>query len=150
MHIEDKYILLVEDNADDIELTRRAFKKANLMNRLEIVRDGQEAIDYLFCDGVYADRNPIPPTLVLLDLKLPKVSGIQVLEAIRGADALQHLSVVVLTSSLEQSDLNRCYELHVNSYIQKPVEFDRFIEAVSNLGLYWLFLNERPESVLRS
>lgn len=133
-------ILLVEDNPNDQLLTQRAFKKSNLGNDLAIVNDGEEALAYLF--GT-ADTEPRPlPVLVLLDLKLPKVDGLEVLQRIRSNERTQLLPVVILTSSKEQDDLVRSYKLGVNSYVRKPVDFNQFVEAVQQLGLYWLVLNE--------
>jgi two-component system response regulator len=132
-------ILLVEDNPNDLELALYAFEKHNLSNKIWVARDGQEALDYLLGPGAAS-----PPKLVLLDLKLPKVDGLQVLREIRGNATLRRLPVVVLTSSREQRDLVESYDLGVNSYIVKPVDFDNFVEAVRTLGLYWLLLNESP------
>lgn len=145
--MNDKVILLVEDNPDDVDLTLRAFKKSNIRNEVVVTRDGAEALDYLFGRGDYADRDPrILPQVVLLDLKLPKVDGMEVLEQIRHDDRTHFLPVVVLTSSREQEDLVKSYTLGANSYIRKPVDFLQFIEAVQQLGLYWLVLNESPRS----
>ena len=143
----DKTILLVEDNPDDVTLTLRALKKNNLMNEVVVARDGVEALDFLFCDGKYADKKPEHlPELILLDLKLPKVDGLEVLKRIRKHDRTRLLPVVILTSSNEQSDIISGYEFGVNSYIRKPVDFEHFIEAVRQLGLYWLVLNQTPTS----
>jgi two-component system response regulator len=147
MKADKKTILLVEDNPDDVELTLRALKKNNIANKVEIVKDGAEALDYLFCRGRYADRSNVNLVLVLLDLKLPKVDGFEVLEQIRADDKLKVLPVVVLTSSKEQQDLIDSYKMQVNSYIRKPIDFDQFIEIVKNLGLYWLVLNEPPPEI---
>ena len=147
--VSDKTILLVEDNPDDVTLTLRALKKNNLMNEVVVARDGVEALDFLFCDGIYADRRPeqLPlPELILLDLKLPKVDGLEVLKRIRNHERTRLLPVVILTSSNEQSDIISGYELGVNSYIRKPVDFEQFIEAVRQLGLYWLVLNQTPKN----
>ena len=145
--MSDKIILLVEDNPDDVTLTLRALKKNNLMNEVVVARDGVEALDYLFCEGDFADRANDPlPELVLLDLKLPKVDGLEVLKRIRNHSRTKLLPVVILTSSNEQSDIVSGYELGVNSYIRKPVDFEQFIEAVRQLGLYWLVLNQTPQS----
>jgi CheY-like chemotaxis protein len=138
-------ILLVEDNANDVELTLRALKKVNLANRIHVVRDGAEALDFLFGRGTYTDRNGAPaPKVILLDLKLPKVGGLDVLRQIRNEPRTHPLPVVVLTSSREEPDVKTAYELGVNSYIVKPVEFDAFVKAVSDAGLYWLLLNQPP------
>lgn len=133
-------ILLVEDNPNDQLLTQRAFKKSNLGNELDMVSDGQEALMYLFGDE---NTEPQPlPVLILLDLKLPKVDGLEVLERIRSSERTALLPVVILTSSKEQDDLVRSYKLGVNSYVRKPVDFNEFVSAVQQLGLYWLVLNE--------
>ncbi len=135
-----KHILLVEDNPNDRLLTQRAFKKSNLGNELIMVNDGEEALTYLFGTN---DVEPQPlPVLILLDLKLPKVDGLEVLQRIRADERTQLLPVVILTSSKEQDDLVRSYKLGVNSYVRKPVDFNQFVEAVQQLGLYWLVLNE--------
>ncbi|WP_133501346.1 response regulator [Cognatilysobacter terrigena] len=141
-----KDILLVEDNPDDVELTRLAFDEAKIANQLAVVGDGAEALDYLFARGRFADRDPADlPSLVLLDLNLPKVDGREVLQAIRGNDATRSLPVVVLTTSTEPFDVEATYALGVNSYIQKPVDFEQFVWAVKQVGLYWLVLNHsRP------
>ena len=142
---EQRLILLVEDNDDDVELTLRALRRNRVANRVDVVRDGAEALDYLFATGTYAKRDARDiPQLVLLDLKLPKVGGLEVLERLRGDPRTKRLPVVILTSSNVESDLARSYDLGANSYILKPVDFDRFIEAVRHLGLYWLLLNEPP------
>ncbi len=143
--MSEKHILLVEDNPDDVELTLRAFKKNRIMNCLHVVTDGAEALEYLFGTGKYAGRDTSrQPTVILLDLKLPKVDGLEVLKAIRADDRTKLLPVVVLTSSKEEMDIMNVYANGANSYIRKPVEFEKFIEAVGQLGLYWLLLNERP------
>lgn len=143
--MKGKIILLVEDNPDDEALTLRALKKNNIMNEVVVARDGVEALDYLFCRGVHADRDPqIQPALILLDLKLPKVDGLDVLREIRANPSTQLLRVVILTSSKEEQDLINGYRLGANSYIRKPVDFGQFMEAVRQLGLYWLVLNETP------
>jgi CheY-like chemotaxis protein len=136
-------ILLVEDNPDDEALTLRALKKNNILNDVVVAHDGVEALDYLFGRGAYEGRDPtITPQIVLLDLKLPKVDGLEVLRKVRADDRTRLLPVVILTSSNEQRDLINGYGLGANSYILKPVDFSRFIEAVRQLGLYWLILNE--------
>lgn len=143
----DVEILLVEDNPNDVELTLHAFKKYKLANRIHVVRDGAEALDYLFATGSYADRNiNHRPKVILLDLKLPKVDGLEVLKRIKTDERTMTIPVVVLTSSREERDIVESYKLGVNSYIRKPVDFDRFTEAVRTLGLYWLLLNQPPEA----
>ena len=140
-----KVILLVEDNPDDQELTRLALSQCNIINEVVLVEDGAEALDYLFCTGSYASRENRPtPALVLLDLKLPKIDGIEVLRRLRNDPRTSLLPVVVLTSSREDQDILRSYELRANSYIRKPVDFEQFTRAVSQLGMYWLLLNEHP------
>lgn len=136
-------ILLVEDNPDDAELTLRAFAKANIANRVVHVSDGEEALDYLFATGPYQGRTDLAaPTVVLLDLKLPKVSGLAVLERMRNDPRTRRLPVVVLTSSNEERDIVASYDLGANSFVRKPVDFAQFMEAARHLGLYWLVLNE--------
>ncbi len=135
-------ILLVEDNPRDVELTLRALQKRNLVNRLFVVEDGEEALDFLFCRGKYAGRNLTGhPKVVLLDLKLPKLSGLEVLQAIRSDERTRTTPVVIVTSSQEDPDIKTAYQLGVNSYVVKPVEFDDFVEAMSQVGLYWLLVN---------
>ena len=141
--MSEKIILLVEDNPDDEELTLRALKKNNIMNEVRVARDGQQALDYFF--GPDAETNPAP-SVVLLDLKLPKVDGLEVLRRIRADERTKTQPVVILTSSKEEPDLLAGYRLGVNSYIRKPVDFIQFMEAVKQLGLYWLVLNECPPS----
>ncbi len=141
--MEKKIVLLVEDNPDDEELTRLAFDECHLANELIVVRDGQEALDYLFSTGRYADRSIAElPQVVLLDLKLPKVDGLEVLQRVRSDERTKRLPVVVLTSSKEEQDLIDSYSLGASSYIQKPVDYLQFVEAVRQLGLYWLVLNQ--------
>jgi two-component system, response regulator len=136
-------ILLVEDNPEDVELTLRALRKANLANPIHVVADGEEALDYLFgADGTTAGIHH--PRVVFLDLKLPKVSGLDVLRRIKSDPATKTIPVVVLSSSREEPDIKTAYALGVNSYIVKPVDFEKFVEAIGHLGLYWLLLNERP------
>jgi len=138
-------ILLVEDNASDEELTLRAFKKANIANKVVVTRDGSAALDYLFMRGSYANRDPREvPQVVLLDLNLPRLSGLEVLRAMRADDRTKLLPVVILTSSKEDRDLIGGYESGANSYIVKPVDFTQFAEALRQLGMYWLVLNQRP------
>ncbi len=141
---ETKVILLVEDNPDDEALTLRAFAKNNIGNRIVIARDGAEALDWLFKRGQHAERSEPEPQIVLLDLKLPKVDGLEVLRQMRDDPRTQLMPVVILTSSKEESDVLRGYELRANSYIRKPVDFARFVEAVREIGMYWLVLNEPP------
>jgi CheY-like chemotaxis protein len=142
----DKEILLVEDNPDDVELTRIAFREAKVANHLVVVNDGAQALDYLFARGAFAERNPDDlPSIVLLDLNLPKVDGREVLQAIRASEKTRSLPVVVLTTSTEPFDVEASYALGVNSYIQKPVDFERFVWAVQQVGLYWLVLNHPRE-----
>jgi two-component system response regulator len=142
MNAEMVEILLVEDNPNDLELALHAFQKHKFSNHVEVARDGQEALDYLF--GANGRPPGIPPRVILLDLKLPKVDGLQVLREIRASASLRHLPVVILTSSREESDIVESYDLGVNSYIVKPVDFDKFVETVQTLGLYWLLMNEPP------
>lgn len=143
--MQHKMILLVEDNPDDEALTLRALKKNNIGNELVVVRDGAEALDFIFCKGAYAERNPRDmPQVILLDLKLPKIDGLEVLRRIRADENTKLLPVVILTSSKEEQDRLTGYSLGANSYVQKPVDFDQFIGAVRQLGLYWLVLNEAP------
>lgn len=142
---KDKIILLVEDNPDDEELTMRALKKNNISNEIVVARDGAEALDYLFARGKYSKRDTsIMPQLILLDLKLPKIDGIEVLKQIRSDDRTKLLPVVILTLSKEQQDLVDGYSSGANSYIRKPINFTEFVKAVGQLGLYWLVLNESP------
>jgi len=140
-------ILLVEDNTDDEELTRLAFEESGIVNHLDIVRDGAEALDYIFAIGAWAGRPGGNPSLILLDLKLPKIGGLEVLRQLRADPRTELTPVVILTSSVEEQDLLRGYKLGCNSYIRKPVDFEQFTMAVRNLGMYWLVLNEPPVSV---
>ena len=138
-------ILLVEDNADDEALTLRALNKSKVANRIDVVRDGAEALDYLFCSGTFEGRDPLDlPQVILLDLKLPKVDGLEVLRRIRADPRTHRLAVVILTSSKEEQDLATAYAYGANSYVRKPVDFSQFVDAISHLGLYWLVLNEPP------
>jgi two-component system response regulator len=138
-------ILLVEDNPNDVKLALHAFKRSNLANSIHVARDGVEALEFLFGTGPHAGRDPAhPPSLVLLDLKLPRRSGLEVLEQIRADPRTRTIPVVVLTSSNEEPDIARCYALGVNSYIVKPVDFDQFLDVSQRLGFYWLMLNRRP------
>jgi two-component system response regulator len=142
-HIE---ILLVEDNPEDLALAQRALRKADVSNRIQVARDGAEALEFIFCEGPFASRKiEDTPKVILLDLKLPKVDGLEVLKRIKGDPRTRAIPVVVLTSSQEQSDVVESYQLGVNSYIVKPVNFERFVEAVQQLGMYWLLLNQPPK-----
>ena len=141
-------ILLVEDNPNDVELTVHAFKTNHISNHLHVVRDGAEALEFIFCTGAYADRSiQNTPRVILLDLKLPKVDGLEVLRRIKKDPRTQATPVVVLTSSGEERDVVKSYRLGVNSYIVKPVDFEKFTEAVNQIGLYWLLLNQPPTYV---
>ena len=140
--MKSKTILLVEDNPSDIDLTKRALTKGRVLNEMIVAEDGQEALDYLF--GIHANQDTVLPALILLDLKLPKVDGLEVLRRIRGDKRTRRLPVVILTSSQEEQDIAASYDLGANSYIRKPVDFHRFVEAIENLGLYWLVLNQSP------
>ncbi len=135
-------ILLVEDNADDAELAIRAFERTQLDNAIILARDGGEALDYLFATGRYADPPPVPPDVVLLDLKLPRIDGIEVLRRARQDQRTRRLPIVVMTSSNEASDVGRCYELGANSYVRKPVDFSEFVQTIRQVGAYWLRLNQ--------
>lgn len=138
-------ILLVEDNPDDVELTLHALRKENLANNIHVARDGEEALEFLFCDGIHADRSfDHPPKLILLDLKLPKVDGMEVLKRLKGDARTKAIPVVILTSSKEERDLVQGYGLGANSYIQKPVDFEQFRNTVKSVGLYWLLINQAP------
>lgn len=143
--MHNKIILLVEDNPDDEALTLRALSKSKILNEIVVTRDGAEALDYLFGAGAYAGRNTsIQPQLILLDLKLPKIDGLEVLKRLRADPRTSLLPVTILTTSNEERDVITSYQLGVNSYVRKPVDFDSFIEAVRQLGLYWLVLNTTP------
>lgn len=149
--MKDKVILLVEDNQDDEVLTLRALRQNNILNEVIVARDGVEALDYLFAAGAHKGRDTnIMPQVVLLDLKLPKIDGFEVLKRIRTDSRTKLLPVVILTSSKEETDLINGYSLGANSYICKPVDFENFVEAVRKLGLYWLVLNEAPPIIRRS
>jgi len=138
-------ILLVEDNQDDVELTLHALRKENLANNIHIARDGEEALEFLFCRGTHAHRSfARPPRIVLLDLKLPKVDGMEVLRQLKADERTKAIPVVILTSSKEERDLAQGYGLGANSYIQKPVDFDQFRDTVKRLGFYWLVINQSP------
>jgi len=143
--MKSKVILLAEDNPDDVKLTLRALKKSNILNEVVVAQDGVEALDYLFGTGKYAGRDTrVVPQLILLDLKMPKMDGLEVLQRLRGDGRTKLLPVVVLTTSSEDRDRIESYKLGANSYIRKPVDFDQFVDAVRQLGLYWLVLNEAP------
>jgi two-component system response regulator len=138
-------ILLVEDNPCDAELTLNALDKHHLANRVHVVRDGAEALEYIFCTGDYASRNPeAQPLLILVDLKMPRLDGLEVVRRVKDDPHTHHIPVVVLTSSREERDIVESYNLGVNSYIVKPVDFEQFTEAVSHVGMYWVLLNEPP------
>jgi CheY-like chemotaxis protein len=138
-------ILIVEDSPYDLEMTLRGFRQAKLVNHIQVARDGEEALDFLFCRGAFAGRSPDQrPRVILLDLKLPKVDGLEVLAQVKANPATRTIPVVMMTSSQEQNDLVRSYELGVNSYIVKPVQFDAFVKAVQELGMYWMLLNQPP------
>ena len=138
-------ILLIEDSPEDVEVTLRAFKKQKLSNKVHVVEDGEEALEYIFATGAYGDRNiNHRPKVILLDLKLPKVDGLEVLRRVRKDERTKFIPVVVLTSSQEEKDIMESYKLGVNSYITKPVDFNKFMDTVSELGLYWLLLNKPP------
>ena len=142
-----RVILLVEDNPDDVALTRRAFARSSIANELAVAHDGEEALHYLFATGPYQDRDPLQlPAVMLLDLKLPGIGGLDVLRRVRANAATRHLPVVILTTSAEHDDLLGSYGLGANSYVRKPVDFAQFMEAARQLGLYWLELNEPPPS----
>ncbi|MHB9130228.1 MAG: response regulator [Armatimonadota bacterium] len=143
--MSEPVILLVEDNRDDAELTRLALSECKVVNQLIWVHDGQEALEWLYCTGKHAERDPcLLPTVVLLDLKLPKINGLEVLERIRKHPFTRRLPVVILTSSREEQDIMRGYDLGANSYIRKPVDFEQFTHAIKELGVYWMVMNEPP------
>lgn len=145
-NLNNTEILIVEDNPNDAEMTVRAFKQNNLTNNITLVDDGDKALDFIFARGRYAKRNiRNRPKVILLDLKLPRVDGLEVLRQIKSNQETKYIPVIVLTSSSEESDMIQSYDLGVNSYIIKPVDFDKFVAAVQNLGLYWLLLNALPE-----
>jgi len=146
--MNSRKILLIEDNPSDVELTKRALEKRHISNALLVAEDGKEALNYLFAEGVHAGRDVTDlPTVVLLDLKLPRLDGLEVLRRIRADPRTKRLPVVILTSSSEEQDLAASYDLGANSYIRKPVDFVQFAEAIEHLGLYWLVLNESPPKV---
>ena len=145
MNYDDVEILFVEDNIDDANLTIRALIKSGFTNKLHHVKDGAEALDFIYCKGIYASRNIREnPKMILLDLKMPKVSGIQVLEKVKADPDFNSIPVVILTSSREDPDIKRCYALGANSYIVKPVDSNKFFEAIKEIGLYWMILSEPP------
>jgi two-component system response regulator len=140
-----RIILLVEDNANDVELTLRAFEKSNVSNEIVVVGDGEQAINYLFATGPYAGRDPkVMPEVILLDIKLPKIDGLGVLRRVRADERTRRLPVVILTSSKEERDVISSYDLGANSFVRKPVDFAEFVDAARHLGLYWLVMNEAP------
>lgn len=141
---ELKTILLAEDNPNDVELTLAALSENNLANRVEVAKDGLEVIEYLKCEGKYKQRKKGNPAVILLDIKMPRMDGIEVLEHIRNEPSLKMIPVVMLTSSREEPDLKRCYELGVNAYVVKPVDFKEFMDAVKQLGVFWALINELP------
>ncbi|HNW69122.1 MAG TPA: response regulator [Bacteroidales bacterium] len=138
-------ILLVEDNPSDAELTLRTLKKHHIANNVFVVTDGEEAIDYLFCKGKFSERNNISPKVIFLDIKLPKLNGLQVLKIIKKDDDLRNIPIVMLTSSVEDPDIKSAYALGANSYVVKPVDINSFIETINNLGMYWLVVNQQPK-----
>jgi len=138
-------ILLVEDNPSDAELTLRTLKKHHIANNVFVVNDGEEAIDYLFCKGKFSERNNIPPKVIFLDIKLPKLSGLQVLKIIKKDDELRNIPIVMLTSSIQDPDIKSAYALGANSYVVKPVEINSFVDTINNLGMYWLVVNQPPK-----
>lgn len=145
MTTENVEVLLIEDDPNDVELTLHTFKKHHLANRIHVVRDGAEAIDFLFCRGAYKNRDPKQaPKVILLDIKLPKVDGLEVLRRIRADKRMRLLPVVIMTSSREERDIIESYKLGINSYIVKPLEFGQFSEVVHQVGLYWMLLNQPP------
>ena len=146
---ELKPILLVEDSPKDVELTLVALAKSHLANEVIVARDGEEALDYLFCRGPFANRPRGNPAVVLLDLKLPKVDGLQVLEQIKGDPEIRQMPVVMLTSSREEQDLIRSYRLGVNAYVVKPVDFHEFVDSIKELGLFWAVINQPPVGSIR-
>jgi len=146
-HSQPVHILLAEDSETDAEMTMRALRKINLKNEIVWVKDGQAALDYIFHEGEFSDRPQRVPRLILLDLKMPKVDGIEVLQKLKSTDSTKKIPVVMLTSSAEEQDIVRSYDLGVNSYLVKPVEFDRFVEEVSKVGCYWVILNKLPVNI---
>lgn len=145
MTVNNIDILLVEDNPNDAELTMHTLKKHHIANNIFVVTDGEEAIDYLFCKGKYSDRNNIPPKVIFLDIKLPKLTGLEVLKIIKKDEDLRNIPIVMLTSSVQDPDINAAYALGANSYVVKPVEINSFIDTINNLGMYWLLVNHPPK-----
>ena len=141
------HILLADDSENDVELAQRALAQYKLANDIVVVRDGAEALDYLRCQGSYSERSPLHPMVVLLDIKMPKMSGIEVLAEIKADPYLAHIPVVMLTSTRQGPDVDECYHLGANAYVVKPVDFEQFAEAVKTIGKFWAVLNERPHSV---
>lgn len=142
-----KFILLVEDNPNDEALTLRAFKKNNILNEIVVVRDGQEALDFLFCEGIYAERDKKSnPQVILLDINLPKLDGLEVLRKLRANEGTSIVPVVIMTTSDEQNDLITSYKLGANSYVRKPIEFSALMETIKQFGMYWLVLNVHPDN----
>ena len=151
MSVQEVEILLVEDNPSDAELTLHALRKNKLANRIQLARDGEEALDFLFCRSAFSDRTfDLLPRLILLDLKLPKVDGLEVLRQVKSDERTKMVPVVILTGSKEERDLVASYQLGVNSYIQKPVDFGQFAEVARQLGLYWLLVNQPPPATFRA
>jgi len=148
MMSELKRILLAEDDENDIELTLRALREHNLANRVDVVRDGEEALNYIFRRGSYQNRSEVQPVVILLDLKMPKISGIDVLKQIKADEKLKMIPVVILTSSREDKDILHCYRLGVNAYVVKPVDFRQFIDSVKKLGLFWAVINEPSPTMI--
>lgn len=147
--MSDKVILLIEDNLSDIELTKRAFQKNAIGNKIVVAEDGQEALDYLFCSGAYSARNSAEmPILILLDLKLPRIDGLEVLRRLRADGRTRRIPIVILTSSSEEQDIAAGYDLGSNSYIRKPVDFHQFSDVIKQLGMYWLVINQAPPSTV--
>jgi two-component system, response regulator len=144
--IRSRVILLVEDNPNDVELTLRAFEKSNVIDEIVVVRDGEQAIHYLFSTGPHTGRDPMMPDVVLLDMKLPKIDGLGVLRRMRADERTRRLPVVMLTSSKEEKDVITSYDLGANSFVRKPVDFGEFVDAARHLGIYWLIMNEPPPS----
>ena len=138
-------ILLVEDNPQDIELTMRTLKKHDIANKVFVVMDGEEAIEFLYCKGKYSERSNYLPKVIFLDIKLPKLNGLEVLKIVKSEEHLRHIPIVMLTSSVENPDIKAAYDLGANSYVVKPVDFDNFSETINSLGIYWLGVNQPPK-----